>query len=44
VGVTVAILLFFFYPCVGQRVIGRAGSRGAVMRGMKHDEIYICVG
>ena len=43
VAVTAAIVLFFCL-CVGQRMIGRVGSRGAVMRGMKHDEIYIRVG
>jgi hypothetical protein len=41
VAVTVAIFLFFSL-WVGQIVLGRAGSRGAVMRDMKHDRKYIC--
>ena len=35
------VIVAIFYFCVGQRVLGRVGSRGAVMRGMKHDEKYI---
>jgi hypothetical protein len=40
--VVVTVPIFpVFYLCVGQRVLGRAGSRGVVIRGMKHDEVHI---